>query len=667
MQSSFASYRFARRISRGAWAPLRNPGDVVFVEDSFEIFDNETPRDFRELIDDVIGGAGRRWTPNDPYARYLPSGALVTADETEALLAIAPVRMQRELSSNVADEVLARRAELSMLLKNGLGEAASLKGYASSLAAFVSEDRASQVAARFARTAAPAMMLLLDLSSTPGVLLRTNGPRVEIVTEHIATRDDLRAAMMFFLGCVIAIEHGIAFPELETDMQPEPADGALLAERDGFGDDIFVNGRMACLKLAQGGTILAGSLFGEIWGAIRFIVEAFSSTQELTLLDDLVSGAAPLPCERDPIAPPTMTQLKPVLELAGIVRERRRGDITVTPASVTWDSATLSISTSSRTVFARVRLEQFESFAKAFDRGRLDKPIASFSRASSKGRVASEDSSTGLYDLAEIPLTEASMRLVRVGEPSALEGPGNQKARPTLRLSKRITTYIAAAAMFAGTATFAFSGLRQPELQPSRLGPRFALSSNKPFTKVLGDKQTRPAEPKAKVQKPALPPSVSAPQQTHQNDTQSNPPPAPQQSNPNPGPTQTTPPPPPPTATPTPTPTPTPTQTQTPTNTSKPTVSGSIACGVGTSSLSFTVTTQSGAPQITKILVEYSGTQQAISPSPTYPTSSYQGNANAAISVNSNHRWSVTVQDQSGQKPETTYFIEGTGGNPKCS
>ena len=693
MQKSLSSLRFARRVSRRAWTPLRQAGDVVFVEDAFEIFEGGERKDFRQMIDNLIGGADRCWYPNDPHARYLPSGAMVSADETEALLAIAPMRMRRGIASAVADEVLARRAELAALLRRHNEDSperadAEMHGYATAIAAFVPPERAPQVAARFARTAAPAAMLLLDLASSPGILVRANGRRIELVGDHVAARDDLRAAITFFLGATLAIEQGLALPELSGAIEPEPENGGFMVDRRAFGDDVYVAGRMASLKLVGGATILAGSLLGEIWTLARPLVAAFSTEDELALVDELVAGSLPLPLERDPQPASATVPFTPVQDFATIVRERRRGEILVRPAAVTWEAATLAITTPARTVFARIPLEQFASFAKAFERGSLDKPLAAFAAAQSRGRVATlDDTTTGLYDLAEIPQRDAENRPVRTGADAPIEKPkpARTKTQSAARAGRRFVTYTTAAAMFAGTAAFAFIGLRQSEPTVIR-GTEHALIRHhpSPSSSVLANKQIatpKPANvalptpakatPSGATPQPVRPPtsrnggSTSSPSRF---DSPPTPQDAPTPEHPRPTHTQQ----PQPTSTPGPTHTPQPTHTPEPTHTAQPTpppntsssppaISGSTSCGVRVSYFSFTISTDSGAPKLSRILVQYAGSQVQPSPPPSYPADGYQGSASSPTSLNTNHRWTVSVQDQSGRPPVTRSFTD------KCS
>ncbi|HVL89887.1 MAG TPA: hypothetical protein VM841_06595 [Actinomycetota bacterium] len=664
MQRSAASFRFERRLARRSARPLRAPAEIVGVEMEFEVVEAGRRLDFRDLIDEVVGGGDRRWFPMDPHARYLPSGAIVTCDGMEAEIATPPVRARRGHPSAVADEMLTRRAELDTLVRRyneRTGRRIELRGYSTHLNAFLPEGRAPDVAVRFARTVAPAMMLLLDLASSPGALVRPRGRRLELGGEYVAGRDDLRAALTYFIAATMAVERGLTLPLLDGELAEDPSRGGWFVARTAFGEDLYVEGRMASLRLAGGGRILAGTLLGETWEIARPLIEQHATEEELAMVDDTVAGARALPLEREPgpeseLAPASA----PVQPFARILDERRSNDIGVKPETVSWEAATLKVTTPARSFYARVPLESYAAFATLFERGALDKALRSYGARPPRGRIAALSTpGIGLYDAIEGPApATAGGKAPRItigdaGEPGPAGG-------MLVTVAKRAAVLAGAAAMFAGTAAFAYLGLRQA-------GGTAAQPKPRPETSVLAGRESREPVPTEQstmptptpttappsgiiTLAPTTPPPVVVPPPTKK--ASSTPTPRRTTSQPQPSPTPTTSKPKP-SSTPTPTPTPTQSQGFQPpappppqSSPSKMTITGRMACNSGTSYLSFSVAQREGGTKIVAMDIQYNSQHLASSPAPSYPYSTYSGTVSSP--TGGNKRWYVVVQDQSG-------------------
>ncbi|HEX9694703.1 MAG TPA: hypothetical protein VGB64_00150 [Actinomycetota bacterium] len=657
MQRSAASYRFERRLARRSARPLRAPGEIVGVEMEFEVVEHGCRLDFRDLIADVVGGDDRRWFPLDPHARYLPSGAVVTCDGMEAEIATPPVRTRRGHPSAVADEVLARRAELETLVRRfneRSGRSVELRGYSTHLNAFVPEGRAPEVAIRFARTVAPAMMLLLDLASSPGALVRPRARRLEFGGEYVAGRDDLRVALTFFIAATMAAERGLTLPELEGELVEDPSRGGWFVDRTAYGEDLYVEGRMASLRLAGGGRILAGTLLGEAWELARPLIEQTATEHELALVDETVAGARPLPLEREPEPETDALAVAPVQPFARILDERRSGEIVVRPETVSWEAATLKVTTPSRSFYARVPLESYAAFATLFERGSLDKALRSYGARPPRGRIAALSTpGIGLYDAAEMPAPSRGGKPARVtvGDAGAAPPP---RSGMVVTVAKRAAILAGAAVMFAGTAAFAYLGLRQAG------GSTAGAPQPRPGTSVLAGRESRDPTPSAQSTIPSTappsgivtpapatkPPVIVVPPPT----TRATPKPTPKKTTSSPTPTPTT-------SSPKPSPKPTPTPTQSqgfqppappppPTNNSEIAIVGRMSCNNGTSWLSFSVSAAQGGAKIMAMDIQYNNQHLASSPAPNYPYSTYSGTVSAP--TGGNKRWIVVAQDQGG-------------------
>jgi hypothetical protein len=106
--------------------------------------------------------------PGDPNSYRLLSGAALTADETEAEIALPPMPSVGGVTERMVAEAKGARTELEALLDPSL----SVSGYSTHLSVEVPPRIADEVARIYIRTFAPAIMLLLDQPSSPGLLVR---------------------------------------------------------------------------------------------------------------------------------------------------------------------------------------------------------------------------------------------------------------------------------------------------------------------------------------------------------------------------------------------------------------------------------------------------------------------------------------------------------------
>ena len=648
------SERFARRMARRGARPAQAPADLIGLEYEFEAVEMGARVSFGDVIDEVVGGGERRWFPFDSCARFLASGAVVTCDETEAELAIPPITRRPGVATIATDELLARRGELYAAVhqfNEGTGRSLELRGYSTHLSAYCPPATIADIAHRFSRTAAPATMLLLDLATSPGSLVRPRGNRLEIAGEYVGDRDDLRAATIFFIAALLATAENMPLPMLDGPLAPAPVGGGWFVDRTAFGDDLYLDGRMARLALTGGGTILAGSLLGEVWAVTRPLVESIATREELALVDDSVTGERPLPLERTLSEEPELSPLIPIKEFAQILRDRRRDTVEARPVSVSWDAATLEITTPYRSFYASVARESFPIFVRMFDRGSLDRAFLRYARRPSRERVLElGTTAAGLFDAREV--AEAvpeglEPRIVVVQPAEATLTP----PRPR-HVARKVAVSLAAAGLLGGGTALAMTALPSPDRTRREIaaGP----SSPTPQTDLVPAPTTKQAVLRPT---PHVSPSVLGLIQKRSTGTGSQvqePEPAPQ-----PTPTQAPPQPSPkPTATKPPSPQPTPTPSPTQSSDDSVHITAATSCSLGTSVLDFVVKNASSAPGILDIYVAYNNQKVPLSVSPEYPTHYYQGRTSSPVPpAGGNHRWVISVRDAGGHV-WSDYFID---------
>ena len=392
-------------------------GGLLGLEHEYRVFDPAGVQvDFRALLPSLAID-GRPLDPGDAHARRLAWGAVLTADEREAEIALPPLRPRAGSASLVRDLAERARAELSALLPAGY----TVVGYSTHLSVAMPTDMADAIAHRYARTFAPALMLLLDASDAPGLLVRPRPGRLELGGDH-RSGDPLRAAVLFALGSARAL----ADPAIRAGVPLLGIDPAAAVDRYGwyvdraaFGADLYVEGRATPLPLAEGGTILAGDLLARAWAISRRTLGDMATPDDLALVDRLVAGELALPIEAAVRAAPTVDTPAPQAAApatpegpiraasafrapeGGILDDVVRPGFTLRATLATWEFAAFEVAGSRRAVVAVPRAE-LGVFLTAAATGALDQRIVSFlARPSAGTQLSTREQATGpaaIYD-----------------------------------------------------------------------------------------------------------------------------------------------------------------------------------------------------------------------------------------------------------------------------
>ncbi|MDQ1385233.1 MAG: hypothetical protein QOG65_2612 [Actinomycetota bacterium] len=285
--------RLTRRRARRT-SPRARTGTLVGLEHEFSIFDGSTRVDFRTLIH-ALAIEGVRADPSDPNAYRCPWGGVITCDGREAEIAIPPVEVSPGFVRRAFD--YADRGEASL---RDLVPGHRLDGYSSHISVSFAERNDRRAARRYARTFAPAMMLLMDRASSPGLLVRPRPGRLELCGEHVSGAV-ARGALAFAVGSVRALvgANRRALGALRVRVRLEPAIEryGIYVDRRAFGPDLYTAGRAAELRTRDGAPRSAQQQLELAWTLARQSVAADFAEDDLDAIDRMVRNEIPLPCE----------------------------------------------------------------------------------------------------------------------------------------------------------------------------------------------------------------------------------------------------------------------------------------------------------------------------------------------------------------------------------
>lgn len=386
--------------------------------------------DFRELIRslDIDGEA---IDPADVLARRCRWGGVVTADGPEAEIATPPVPLNRGFSALADGLAHVGRAELERAAHGH-----SFEGYSTHISISMDDDVVQAAAKVYAERFAPALMLLLDSPSSPGLLVRPRPGRLELCGEH-ADGERLRAASLFAAGSALAAERAVtdrAFrrqlpPRLRVKTVPTTQRYGLYIDRAAFGCDLYRDGRSSTLRNRRGGRLTADQHLRQSWRCARAMLAEIVDDIELRGVDALVNATTPLPIPPlrtdRPSSTPSSSSGHPLEAGFGRALDRReRRDFSVACTWLAWHVAVFTITNRDRHAFAVVPTSLLEQFLSELDAGTLDAVLESYLAVSSTGRVVASTDTAGLYDelgdAGALNLDE----LGRDGEPMRSRGAG---------------------------------------------------------------------------------------------------------------------------------------------------------------------------------------------------------------------------------------------------
>jgi hypothetical protein len=353
------------------WALLEpDERPVCGVEHEYEVRDaSGAVLDFRPVVDGL--GLGRRLDPGDPHAHRGPWGGVVTADGREAEVVSPPVVIGPSAPDVVHAYAVAGRAHLTEHLPDG----ATLTGYSTHISTAVPDAAVRRVATLVVRHLSPALMLLMDRSSSPGLLIRPRPGRLEVCGEFAQGRA-LRIAVAIVLAAaqVCAEDPKSLPPRLRLRTERSKQRFGTYVDRSAFGPDLYAAGRAAVLR-RRGGTVTAGERLAEVVALLD---------DRLCLADDdraalhaVASGNLPLPCEEEVLAPDDEPRaVAPSIDLS----PRQAGDVSIEFVTATWWTYVVKVS-GTRDRWLTVPRTWLGSFLDRLDDGSLDEVLPRIVRA----------------------------------------------------------------------------------------------------------------------------------------------------------------------------------------------------------------------------------------------------------------------------------------------
>jgi hypothetical protein len=346
----------------------------IGVEHELQLFDRTGQLDARQLLSS-LAIAGRRLDPGDPQAIRCEWGGVITADGYEVEVVTPPSVLDADGVAATVYSAARGAAVLGAALPGGT----TWRGYSTHLNVEVDDRRCRQIARSIAERLSVAMMLVLDGRDSPGLLVRPRHRRVELGGEYQAG-SDLHPALVVAAGIVLLAERLCtnrragrdAPPRLELRIVPSPQRFGWYVDRRAGGADLYGEGRRTVLRTSRGRHVTAQAALEQIWSASRPLLDRRLSDEDLAVVDHLVDGSAPLPCERDdepscgPIAPPANARRTDVLTV------RRRADVSVAAEAATWHAVVFRAVGNGTSRWITVPGERVDAFLSAMDDGRLD-------------------------------------------------------------------------------------------------------------------------------------------------------------------------------------------------------------------------------------------------------------------------------------------------------
>lgn len=373
------------------------------IEHEFTVVGRSGVVDFGRVVNQ-LPIRGRRLDPDDPNARRLAWGGVLTVDGREAEIVTPPIDLVPGAAARVAGLAARGTVELAELLEHHDDHLRPV-GYSTHLNVAVDDRRSPQVARTLVRHFSPALMLMMDRQHSPGVLIRPRRGRMELAGEHVEG-DQLRAALTFFAGTVAAATD--ANPWLSRRSLPASVRPSARAadqrygwyiDRSAFGPDLYASGRDTVIETRHGDR-LAGSLLEESWSSIRPFTARFAGTDDIDLIDSMVAGDRPLPLEAATSADPPSTLHSPH---GSAIRIRNRPGITVEARYATWDTTIFQVidHLGHNRYVVNIPDPSLERFLALLDSGQLDTWLHDAAVAVPTGRVLASVANTrepGVFD-----------------------------------------------------------------------------------------------------------------------------------------------------------------------------------------------------------------------------------------------------------------------------
>lgn len=287
--------RSLRRVPASIRREIRHRTACVGIEHEFEVHHGSDCVDFRR----VIGGLdldGIVADPCDPLARRTATG-VITADGQEAEIATHPITLGPGFSGRAA----AAAADATESLRNALPAGHRLVGVSTHINVSWHVRRDALMARRWASVFAPALMLLMDRPTSPGLLVRPRPGRLELGGEYCT--DERLAMVVAFAAASVRLMQtrwtACRTLALRVGVVPAVARFGWYVDRMAFGSDLYADGRSCPITRTDGVMTTAGAHLQALVELMDDMLRRCGAEQELEELRRTAAATSPLPAPVD--------------------------------------------------------------------------------------------------------------------------------------------------------------------------------------------------------------------------------------------------------------------------------------------------------------------------------------------------------------------------------
>jgi hypothetical protein len=391
----------ALRLEAANHAPR---GRRLGLEHEYAVFEGDRQIDFRAVIDSATVD-GLPLHPANPYFYLTRSGIGLMADGVVAEIASPPERLRPGFAEAIEGWSAGGRRQLETMLPRSM----SLEPGSTHISVETDPALNDALCNLYTRTFAPGLMLLMDNTSSPGMLCRPRPGRAELCGEFVdGVR--LRAAAAYAAGSVLALERRLRSeaselpPVVEVTVEPGRQRYGWYVDRRAFGPDLYSEGRRSMLR-SDSGSIAAQAQMEVSWQIAREALRGTASRADLEAADDLVSGRLALPCEQREIAAASRNGHMPAGSAFAGIGPISRGGLRLAPVSASWAYVVYGITEGARSAVVNVPEEHLGTFTRLAQAGQLDDLLAAYLDATPSGRILrshAQTSAPGFYDAVQV-------------------------------------------------------------------------------------------------------------------------------------------------------------------------------------------------------------------------------------------------------------------------
>jgi len=342
--------------------------------------DDGSQIDFRRLIHE-LPIAGKRIDPGDTEAYRTEIGLKITCDGSEAEIATPPIELSPGFVARAEAWTGAGGQELETLLAGRF----SLEGGSTHISVSADNKLAPGAAGMFSRAFAPALMLLMDADTSPGLLVRPRHGRLEFGGEFV-TGKQLSAALALAVGGTIVCERAARSRRAKA-MLPPPVRVKVVrgvdrygwyVARDAFGLDLYERGRAAVLRREFFGKITAQQCLVESWASARSALVGLAAPTDLEAADDMIAGRADLPLESGlDTRPPAIKCVPEPIPLGQAMVDVETPRFVLEATVTTWDFTVFTTTNEAgRPLHLSVPTPMLGDFSSGASRGEHDEAIS---------------------------------------------------------------------------------------------------------------------------------------------------------------------------------------------------------------------------------------------------------------------------------------------------